>query len=67
MVYGGNIGDVFELENGLAVSSVSNVKRPYFTILDCDADLIVVEDDSNVKFHKTIESKYSLSSFQKVK
>ena len=59
IIYSGTLTDVFELKYGIAVASISNVKKPNFDVLDCDAKLIVMDNEGNIKFNKMIESKYT--------
>lgn len=58
IIYSGTLTDVFELKYGIAVASISNVKKPYLDVLDCNANLIVMDNNGNIKFNKTIESPY---------
>ena len=58
IIYSGTLTDVFELKYGIAVASISNVKKPHYDVLDCDANLIVMSNDGTIKFNKTIESPY---------
>lgn len=59
VIYSGTLTDVFELKYGIAVASISNVKKPNLDVLDCDANLIVMDNNGNIKFNKTIESPYT--------
>ena len=59
VIYSGTLTDVFELKYGIAVASISNIKKPHFDVLDCTANLIVMDNDGNIKFNKTIESPYT--------
>ena len=59
VIYSGTLTDVFELKYGIAVASISNIKKPHFDVLDCTANLIVMDNAGNIKFNKTIESPYT--------
>ncbi|MBQ4031015.1 MAG: hypothetical protein II625_04600 [Bacilli bacterium] len=59
VIYSGTLTDVFEIKYGIAVASISNVKKPDLQVLDCDANLIVMNNDGKIRFNKTIVSKYT--------
>ncbi len=59
VIYSGTLTNVFELKYGIAVASISNIKKPHFDVLDCTANLIVMDDAGNIEFNKTIESPYT--------
>ena len=59
VIYSGTLTDVFELKYGIAVASISNVKKPNLDVYDCDANLIVMSNDGTIKFNKKIESPYT--------
>lgn len=59
VIYSGTLTDVFEIKYGIAVASISNVKKPNLDVLDCDANLIVMNNDGKIRFNKTIKSKYT--------
>ena len=59
VIYGGTLTDVFEIKYGIAVASISNVKKQNYDVLDCDANLIIMNNDGNIRFNKKIESVYT--------